>query len=100
MLENLSEDLTVDQLARKALMSSRTFARRFRAEMGTTPAAWLNRQRIIRAQQLLEETDYGLETIAQETGFGTAAVMRHHFLKVLQTTPTAYRRTFGALVAS
>ena len=61
MLENLAEDLTVDQLARKALMSSRTFARRFRAEMGTTPAAWLNRQRIIRAQQLLEETDLGLE---------------------------------------
>jgi len=96
MLENLASDLTVDQLARKALMSSRTFARRFRAEMGTTPAAWLNRQRIIRAQQLLEETDLGLENVAQQTGFGTAAVMRHHFVKVLQTTPTLYRRAFGA----
>ncbi len=95
MLENLAEDLTVDQLARKALMSSRTFARRFRADMGTTPAAWLNRQRIIRAQQLLEETDYSLETIAQDTGFGTAAVMRHHFVKVLQVSPQAYRRAFG-----
>jgi transcriptional regulator GlxA family with amidase domain len=95
MLENLAADLTVDQLARKALMSSRTFARRFRADMGTTPAAWLNRQRIIRAQQLLEQSDIGLETIAQLTGFGTAAVMRHHFLKVLQTTPTSYRRAFG-----
>ena len=96
MLQNLEKDLTVDQLARKALMSSRTFARRFRADMGTTPAAWLNRQRIIRAQQLLETSDMGLEGIAQDTGFGTAAVMRHHFLKVLQTTPTAYRRAFGA----
>jgi transcriptional regulator GlxA family with amidase domain len=99
MLENLAEDLTVDQLARKALMSSRTFARRFRAEMGTTPAAWLNRQRIIRAQQLLEESDHGLETIAQITGFGTAAVMRHHFVKVLQVSPLAYRRAFGAQLA-
>jgi transcriptional regulator GlxA family with amidase domain len=96
MIQHLDQDLTVDQLARKALMSSRTFARRFRADMGTTPAAWLNRQRLIRAQQLLEQTDSGLENIAQQTGFGTAAVMRHHFLKVLQTTPTAYRRTFGA----
>ena len=94
MLENIAQELTVDQLARKALMSSRTFARRFRADMGTTPSAWLNRQRIIRAQQLLEETDVSLETVAQETGFGTASVMRHHFLKVLQTTPTAYRRAF------
>ncbi len=95
MIENLAEDLTVDQLARRALMSSRTFARRFRADMGTTPAAWINRQRILRAQHLLETSGLGLEGVAQDAGFGTAAVMRHHFLKVLQTTPTAYRRTFG-----
>ncbi|MCU1514461.1 MAG: helix-turn-helix protein [Microbacteriaceae bacterium] len=100
MLQNLAENLTVDQLARKALMSSRTFARRFRADMGTTPAAWLNRQRIMRAQQLLEQTSRGLEAVAAETGFGTAAVMRHHFMKVLQTTPTTYRRTFGERLAS
>ncbi|WP_350347302.1 helix-turn-helix domain-containing protein [Agromyces sp. G08B096] len=100
MLEHLDEDLTVDRLARKALMSPRTFARKFRAETGTTPNAWLNRQRLLRAQQLLEETDLTLEEIAREAGFGQAAVMRHHFLKVLQTTPTAYRRLFGVRTAA
>lgn len=57
------------------------------------------RQRIIRAQQLLEQTSRSLEEVATVSGFGTAAVMRHHFLRVLQTTPTAYRRAFGARVA-
>jgi transcriptional regulator GlxA family with amidase domain len=96
MLENLSDELSIEQLSRRAIMSTRTFARRFRAETGTTPAAWLNRQRIIRAQHLLEESDLSLEQIAQQSGFGSSAVMRHHFVKVLQVNPLTYRRTFGS----
>ena len=91
MLENLRSDLTVDQLAAKAHMSPRTFARRFKADHGTTPAAWLGRQRIIQAQRLLEQTDLGLDRIAYECGFGSASVLRQNFARVLGTTPTAYR---------
>jgi AraC family transcriptional activator FtrA len=94
MLDNLRVELTVDQLAAHAHMSPRTFARRFKADFGATPAAWLARQRIIHAQRLLEQTDLGLDRIAYESGFGSAAVLRQNFARVLGTTPTAYRARF------
>lgn len=95
MVQNLRDDLTVDQLAAKAHMSPRTFARRFKADFGATPAAWLARQRLIHAQRLLEKTDLGLDRIAWESGFGSAAVLRQNFARALSTTPTAYRTTFS-----
>lgn len=94
VLQNLRLDLSVDQLAARAHMSPRTFARRFKADFGTTPAAWLGRQRIIHAQRLLEQTDLGLDAIAYECGFGSAAVLRQNFSRALGTTPTAYRARF------
>jgi len=98
MLQNLRLDLTVDQLAARAHMSPRTFARRFKADFGTTPAAWLGRQRILHAQRLLEQTDLGLDAIAYECGFGSAAVLRQNFSRALGTTPTAYRARFCCAV--
>ena len=94
MLQNLRADLSVDQLAARAHMSPRTFARRFKADFGATPAAWLSRQRILHAQRLLEKTDLGLDRIAYESGFGSAAVLRQNFARTLGLTPTAYRARF------
>ena len=95
MLQNLHADLPVERLAARAHMSPRTFARRFKADFGATPAAWLARQRMLHAQRLLEETDLGLDRIASECGFGSAAVLRQNFARTMGLTPTAYRARFS-----
>jgi transcriptional regulator GlxA family with amidase domain len=76
-------------------MSSRTFARRFKDETGTTPYGWILAQRVQAAQVLLEQSDRSIEWIASEVGFGNAATLRHHFTRVRGVSPQQYRRTFS-----
>lgn len=94
MEQHLDEEVTVEQLAARAHMSPRTFARRFQQETGTTPYRWILRQRVLLAQRLLEATDETVDAVAGRTGFGTAAALRHQFVRSLGTTPNAYRRAF------
>lgn len=95
VLENLSEDHSVEALAERAAMSPRTFARRFREETGTTPHSWITAQRLAAAEELLERTDVAVERIAADVGFGNAATLRHHFTRARGVSPQAYRRRFA-----
>jgi len=97
MSENLELPHTIDDLATRSMMSTRTFARRFAAETGTTPVKWLTNQRRALRQDLLEDSDEGLEQIAAQAGSGSGALLRHHFQKVVGIAPTAYRRRFGGV---
>ncbi|WP_089157603.1 GlxA family transcriptional regulator [Micromonospora sp. NBS 11-29] len=94
MMGHLGRTVTVDELAARAGMASRTFARRFRAETGTTPHDWLTNQRVLLARRLLEDTRLTVESVADQAGFGDAAALRHHFTRRVGTTPQAYRATF------
>ncbi|NIH85123.1 helix-turn-helix domain-containing protein [Amycolatopsis granulosa] len=96
MVEHLADEHTVPELARRAQMSERTFARRFAAATGTTPVKWLTTQRVLHARTLLETSRLGIEEIARECGFGTGALLRHHFRRVVGVSPHDYRRTFAA----
>ncbi|GHF82629.1 GlxA family transcriptional regulator [Streptomyces thermodiastaticus] len=94
-LHHLDEPITLRMLARHAGVSPRTFMRRFAAETGTTPLQWLLSARLGKARELLETTDDSVEQVARACGLGTAANLRLHFRRSLDTTPTAYRRTFA-----
>lgn len=96
IIKHLDQDLQVCNLAGQAKMSPRTFARRFRTEMGTTPYEWVTLQRLAAARRLLETTNKPVDHIAEAVGMQTAESLRHHFRRVLHTSPVAYRKKFAA----
>lgn len=96
MDRNLASDLSLPVVARQAAMSTRSLSRRFRQQVGATPANWIARRRVRRAQHLLETTNLAVERIAEECGFQSATVLREHFGRIVGTTPLAYRLAFRA----
>jgi transcriptional regulator GlxA family with amidase domain len=92
--KNLNRSHNLDDLARRALLSRRTFTRHFRQVTGTTVGQWLLNQRLALAQRQLESTSRSIEQIAVDAGFGTAVSMRQHFAASLNTSPSTYRREF------
>jgi transcriptional regulator GlxA family with amidase domain len=95
MTDHLADDLTVAALARRAYMSERTFARAFRAETGTTPAAHVESLRVEAARRLLESTELTVGAIARQVGFAHGETLHRVFLKCVGTTPDRYRQHFA-----
>ncbi|MEV7677731.1 helix-turn-helix domain-containing protein [Streptomyces sp. NPDC088341] len=94
MDENADRDLTLEDIAARARMSSRTLSRRFREQTGTTPLRWLHHARVRRAQYLLETTTHSVDRIAAQAGFGSPTAFRERFKRVVGTSPHTYRRAF------
>ncbi|SHE96157.1 helix-turn-helix domain-containing protein [Streptoalloteichus hindustanus] len=92
--ERLDQPLTVDDLAKRAGMSPRTFFRRLRSATGSTPLRWLLHQRLAHARGLLEATTLPVDQVSQRSGLGTAANLRRHFTLHIGVSPTEYRRSF------
>lgn len=91
---NLAQPHDLDSLAARALMSRRSFTRRFRLLTGTAVGEWLLRERLAFGQRLLEGTDQPVEQIARLAGFGSAVSLRHHFRAAFGVSPQAWRQAF------
>lgn len=92
--QNLNTAHTLDELAERALMSRRTFTRRFRQATGTTVGQWLLNQRLALAQRMLEMTDKPIELVAETSGFASPALFRRCFGQAFGIKPSVYRREF------
>ncbi|MCS3432099.1 transcriptional regulator FtrA [Klebsiella sp. BIGb0407] len=96
-LENLNSSLSVKSMADRALMSERTFLRRFKEAMGTTPKRWILQSRMNLARDLLESNQLNDEQIMESTGFGTMEGFRAAFRKSVGISPSSYRKKFGGV---
>ena len=92
--EHPGRDYRVERLAALVAMSPRHFARVFRAEVGCSPADYVERARIEIAQRLLESTGLSVDAVARDAGFGTVETMRRAFARRVGASPTEYRDRF------
>lgn len=95
MSANLEKEIDAAALARRARMTPRTFARRFREQTGTTPLQWLLTARVRRAQELLETTRRSIDDIALRSGFESPVTFRERFRRIVGLSPRAYRLRFA-----
>jgi transcriptional regulator GlxA family with amidase domain len=93
--ENPRRDLSVQELAARAGMSERNFARVFTRETGMSPAKFVEALRIDHAAHYLENETLSLEEVAEKSGFGTAERMRRAFKRNIRVLPGTYRKRFG-----
>jgi len=89
-----ADDHSVDNLAARAGLSPRHFARLFRNEVGMTPAAWVETARVSAARRLLESGRNAPKQVAVQCGFANADTLRRSFAKHVGVTPAEYRRRY------
>jgi AraC family transcriptional regulator, transcriptional activator FtrA len=97
--QHLDTALTVADLAARAAVSPATLHRRFQAQLGTTPLAWLTGERVTLACRLIELGEQRFDVVARRTGLGTAANLRALMRRETGLTPSAYRRRFSSAPA-
>jgi transcriptional regulator GlxA family with amidase domain len=95
IVEHPEAELDLPALARRAAMSLRHFSRVFRAQVGVSPAAYVEGVRLETARRLLETTALPIERVADSAGFGTPEAFRRTLARRVGLSPREYRARFG-----
>lgn len=92
--KNSDEALTINGLAEKFNMSSRTFIRKFTAITGNTPLEYIQRVRVEVAKRLLEKGKLTVEQVCMQVGYGDFGFFRNIFKRLTGLTPQEYKRKY------
>jgi AraC family transcriptional regulator len=88
----ISDKITISDLAAVAGLSQYHFVRAFKDTVGLPPYQYVLSERINRAKGLLSKPDLSLGDVAFAVGFSDASQLNRVFRKFVGVTPTAYRR--------
>lgn len=92
----LAQPHSLASMAKQAGMSVRSLQRQFQDSTGLSPSAWLLRERLGLARDILETGTLPLAQVAEQAGFGSEESLRRHFRLAVGISPGGYRREFGA----
>jgi len=92
---HLSQEHTLESMAKRASMSPRTLQRQFKETVGLAPYEWLVRERVALAKDLLQASKHSMTRVAEVVGFNSQETFRRHFRRVAGTSPATYRRQFA-----
>ncbi|GKX57020.1 AraC family transcriptional regulator [Leminorella grimontii] len=92
--KNLQQPHSLDALAKRVMMSRRTFTRQFNQATGMSVGEWLETERLQRAQELLESANQSIESVAQAVGFQSPISFRQRFKARYRISPSDWRRAF------
>ena len=91
--ENLSEHITLEDIARAGNMSKSHLNEWFRTVTGMTPYEYLLVTRVERSVELLRSTDMTVLAVSENCGFSNLANFNKAFKKRTGLTPQAYRKS-------
>jgi AraC family transcriptional regulator len=91
--ENISNNISLEQMSDIVGMSVYALIRRFQATLGCSPHAYVMNKRLEKAKQILSGTNTPLKIVAAHCGYSDQSHMTRIFRKELNITPGIYRKS-------